>query len=74
MKSTLNLHLTQIRSITTTGERTAARGRTEHGSRNSGPLGSALALGQRKRIGRIARKVAGSRRSGGTSLNPRKGV
>lgn len=49
-------------------------GWTDHGSRNSvtKPASGRLGLGQRKRLGRIARKPAGSRHSGGTSLNPRK--
>ena len=72
-KSTLNLSMPGIRSVTRTGDRTKARGLTDHGSRHSGPLGPSTALGQRKRAGRIARNVAGSRRSGATSKNAQKG-
>lgn len=68
----LNLKLADIRTITRTGDRTKARGVTVHTKPQSGPLGPAIPLGRLKAARRIGRQIAGSRRSGGTSLNPQK--
>lgn len=68
----LNLKLADIRTITRTGDRTKARGVTVHTKPQSGPLGPAISLGRHKAAHLMALRKPGSRRSGGSSLNPQK--
>lgn len=65
----LNLTLAEIRTVTRTGDRTKARGATVHIRPCSGPLASPESLARVKGARQMARRLPGSRRSGGSSLN-----